>query len=162
MEDNMWKDQFEKMLSLLGHRNWILVVDKAYPLQTAPGITTINTGAPLPEVLHTVLKGIQASTHVNPIIYTDKELQSLDESFCPGIDKLRSGIYETIDKLFGQKNYQSILHDDVFEKLDTASKLFNVLVLKTEATLPYSSVFIQLDCGYWNGEQEKTLREKMK
>jgi hypothetical protein len=36
------------------------------------------------------------------------------------------------------------------------------VVLKTEATIPYSSVFIQLDCGYWDANKEKKLREKMK
>ncbi len=28
-----WKQQLNKELPLLGHRNWILVVDKAFPLQ---------------------------------------------------------------------------------------------------------------------------------
>ena len=57
---------------------------------------------------------------------------------------------------------QSILHDSVFTKLDEASKLFKIVVLKTNETIPYTSVFLQLDCSYWNAEKEKQLREKMK
>jgi hypothetical protein len=80
-----WQDQFQQQLPLLGHRNWVLVVDKAFPLQSAQGMTVINTGEQLPEVL----------------------------------------------------------------------------VLKTESTIPYSSVFIQLDCKYWSAEKEQKLRSKM-
>ena len=68
-----WEVQFDELLPLLGHRNWILVVDKAFPLQSAPGMTNI----------------------------------------------------------------------------------------KTEHIMPYTSVFIELDCGYWSAEKEATLRNLM-
>ena len=66
-----------------------------------------------------------------------------------------------------QKNLKDIvpmtmLHDSVFVKIDKASRLFKVVVLKTEEVIPYSSVFIELDCRYWSGEKEKELRELMK
>jgi hypothetical protein len=35
------------------------------------------------------------------------------------------------------------------------------VVLKTEETIPYTSVFIELGCKYWNGENEKELRKRM-
>jgi hypothetical protein len=34
-------------------------------------------------------------------------------------------------------------------------------VLKTNMTLPYTSVFIELDCGYWSPEAEARLRAAM-
>ena len=40
-----WKETLRKELPLLGHRNWIVVADSAYPLQTAPGIETIRADA---------------------------------------------------------------------------------------------------------------------
>ena len=36
-----------------------------------------------------------------------------------------------------------------------------MLVLKTNMTIPYTSVFIRLDCKYWTADQEKRLRSKM-
>jgi hypothetical protein len=36
-----------------------------------------------------------------------------------------------------------------------------VLILKTDLTLPYTSVFIELDCGYWGPEKEQALRAMM-
>lgn len=47
---------------------------------------------------------------------------------------------------------------DIIRRLDESSKLFNVIILKTDETLPYTSVFLELDCGYWNAAKEKHLR----
>ncbi|WP_182953509.1 hypothetical protein [Pedobacter gandavensis] len=55
-----------------------------------------------------------------------------------------------------------LLHNEVFKKLDAESKLFKVLVIKTNEVIPYTSVFLQLDCGYWNGEKEQQLRDEMR
>jgi hypothetical protein len=34
-------------------------------------------------------------------------------------------------------------------------------VIKTNCTMPYTSVFLQLDCAYWGAEDEQLLRENM-
>lgn len=154
----IWKDELRRLMPLLGHRNWILVVDKAYPLQSAAGMTYLNTGEPLANVLSYTLQTIQQSEHIKPVIYTDEELNVLNESFCKGIEKARKTIYETIAANSKEATVQTVLHDKVFAKLDEASKLFNVVVLKTESLFPYTSVFIELDCGYWTAEGEDTLR----
>lgn len=153
-----WTQAFDRQLPLLGHRNWILVVDKAYPLQSAPGITTIDTLASLPSVLERVVVAIKNSTQVRPVFYTDRELGFLTESMAPGVERYR----EELARILAGTQTQTLLHDSVFAKLAEASKLFNVVILKTESTIAYSSVFIELDCAYWNGDNEKALRERMK
>lgn len=149
----MWKNKFNETLQLLGHRNWILVVDKAYPLQSANGIEYINTGEDHAEVIKYVLGQIDSASHIKPIIYTDKEFEVL-----PQIGQEEAAMYETMSAALSQNEVNSILHDEIFTKLDTASKLFNVLVIKTESTIAYSSLFIELDCGYWTAEKEQKLR----
>jgi len=153
----MWKEKFNEQLPLLGHRNWILIVDKAYPMQSADGITTINTKKDIPEVLKVVLESIKREKHTRPIIYTDKELTFMDDKLCPGVAKFQKELKHTLEGF----NVNSILHDEVFSKLDKASKLFNVLVLKTECLMPYTSIFLELNCGYWPAEKEKELRDMM-
>ena len=153
-----WKKEFDQALPLLGHRNWILVVDKAYPSQSALGITTIDTQAPLPVVLEKVVAAIKASSHVKPIFYTDKELGYITESMAPGVAALR----KELARVLAGAQAQTLLHDSVFAKLAEASKLFNVVILKTESSVAYSSVFIELDCAYWSAEKEQALRKKMK
>lgn len=153
----MWKDQFDEQLSLLGHRNWILIVDKAYPLQSAAGIITINTKENPIDVLVTVLGSIENEKHTRPIIYIDKELDYMHEALCPGVKNLKKNLKGTLNGY----PVKSILHDEIFAKLDKASKLFNVLVLKTENLIPYTSIFMELDCGYWSKQKEESLRDMM-
>lgn len=156
-ETNNWKTVLAEELPLLGHRNWILVVDKAFPAQNAPGIQVVNTDEELLPVLKYTLDQITQSTHVKPIIYTDKELSFITPELESGIEPFKKSLQEVLQG----SEVLTILHDSVFLKIDEASKLFKVLVLKTEGTIAYSSVFLNLDCKYWTGEKESALREAM-
>ncbi len=156
--EKSWQEKFNAELPLLGHRNWILVVDKAFPAQTATGITVINTGESLQDVLQFTLQKIDRSLHVRPVIYTDKELNFITPQMVPLVNGYKKELQKTLKGI----EPQTLLHDSVFVKIDQASKLFKVIVLKTEETIPYSSVFIQLDCKYWSSENEKAMRELMK
>jgi len=153
-----WRNEFQRMLPLMGHRNWILIVDKAYPWQSGQGITTLYTGQPLLKTLEEVAAALKASTHAKPVFYTDKEMESMTDEMAKGVTEYR----EQLKKVLEGQTTQSLLHDDVFPKVAEAAKLFNILILKTDETLAYSSVFIELDCAYWGPEKEKALREKMK
>lgn len=157
-EQKNWKTTLAEELPFLGHRNWILVVDKAFPAQNAPGIHVVNTGEELLPVLKFTLGQIAQSTHVKPIIYTDQELNFITPEMEPGIEPFKNSLKEILHGA----NTQTILHESVFTQIDEASKLFKVLVLKTEGTIAYSSVFLQLDCKYWSGEKESALRQAMK
>jgi len=53
-----WNARLADAIPLLGHRNWILIVDSAYPLQTSPGLETIDTNATQLEVVRAVLAAI--------------------------------------------------------------------------------------------------------
>src|ERR1017187_10611416 len=68
-----WQQKVKGELPLLGHRNWIVIVDSAYPLQVSPGIETIETDADQLAVLDFVLGAIKDSRHVRPLVHTDKE-----------------------------------------------------------------------------------------
>lgn len=152
-----WKIELQSRLSEYGHRNWILIVDKAFPAQNAEGIVTIDTRENLLKVLSYTMQQIDSSSHVKPIVITDKELQFITNGQVADIDIYRSSLSEIIEKY----NPQVLLHDSIFVKIDNASKLFKVLVLKTNEEIPYSSVFIQLDCKYWSAEKEESLRQMM-
>jgi hypothetical protein len=153
-----WTQEFDRLLPLLGHRNWILVVDKAYPYQSAPGITTLDTKAPLPDVLERIVSTLKTTSHVKPLFYTDQELGFISEDMAPGIDAFRA----SLSRILSGAETKTLLHDSVFAKLAEAAKLFNVVILKTEGTIAYSSVFIELDCAYWSAEKEQALRNKMR
>jgi len=150
-----WKEQLAKQLPLLGHRNWILIVDKAYPMHSAPGMVTINTKEKPMDVLSYVLESIKQERHTTPIIYVDKELDRMNDTFSPGVEHFQEELHEMIH----QYPVKHILHEEVFDRLNQASKLFDILVLKTDHLIPYTSIFMELDCGYWSQEKEELLRE---
>jgi len=152
-----WKEVLDIDLHLLGHRNWILVVDKAFPEQSSPGMKYIYVEQDLIPTLEYVLGALDKSTHVKPIIYQDKELSYITGEQVPGIDAFRA----EAEKTLAGREVNTLLHDEVFSMLDESSSLFRVLVIKTSCTIPYTSVFLQLDCSYWGPENEEMLRELM-
>jgi hypothetical protein len=152
-----WKAVLEQDLHLLGHRIWILVVDKAFPEQSSPGMKYIYVAEELLPTLEYVLEQVEASSHVRPIIYRDKELSYITEDQVPGIDAFRA----ESKILLEERHVNTLLHDEVFKMLDESSSLFRTLVIKTNGTLPYTSIFLQLDCAYWSPENETLLREQI-
>jgi hypothetical protein len=152
-----WRTRLNEELPLLGHRNWIAVVDSAYPLQTSAGVETIETNASQLDVVRAVLDQLSRTKHVRPVIFTDAELKVVPETDAAGVTAYR----EALNSLLGKTEVQSLPHEQIISKLDEAGKTFHVLVLKTNMTIPYTSVFIRLECGYWTADAEKRLREKM-
>jgi hypothetical protein len=152
-----WQRKVQNEMPMLGHRNWIVVVDSAYPLQNSAGIETVTTGADQLAVLEYVLNTIKGSKHVRPLAHLDKELQFVQESDAPGIEQYRKDLKLRLANI----DTDSILHDQLIARLKETSESFHVLVLKTTMTIPYTSVFLQLDCRYWTAEQEKKLRQDM-
>lgn len=145
-------------LPALGHRNWIVVADSAYPLQTAPGIETITVNMSQLEAVKVVMSALGNTKHVRPKIMVDKELQFVPEGDAKGITAYR----KSLDGLLKGKDVARELHEDIIAKLDEAGKTFKVLLIKTPHIQPYTSVFFQLECGYWSGDAEARMREAMK
>jgi hypothetical protein len=152
-----WQCQFAEHLPRLGHRNWIIVADSAYPQQSAPGVTVLIAEAPLDETLRHVLTAIHESGHVTPRVLLDRELGFLTDELCPGVSALRASIlFET-----GELPTSEGAHEMILEKLNMEGANYSMLVIKTNSTIPYTSVFLQLDCGYWDKDREAILRGMM-
>ena len=152
-----WREKVAEAMPLLGHRNMILIVDSAYPLQSSPGIETIETNAPQLEVLHDVLGLIDHSVHVRPLISMDAELPYVAEDDAPGVTAYRTEIADILRPY----PMQNLPHEALLGMVDRTSAHYNVLILKTTMTVPYTSVFITLDCRYWGADAEKRMRSKM-
>jgi L-fucose mutarotase/ribose pyranase (RbsD/FucU family) len=150
-----WRQTLASELPLLGHRNWILVVDSAYPAQTSGGMEVVATGAGQLEVLDAVLQAVDRAAHVSGVIYLDSELAHVPEANAPGIGQYR----KTLDQRLQNRRVVRLPHEELIAKLDEAGSAFRILVLKSDLTIPYTSVFVELDCGYWGPEEEQQLRE---
>lgn len=150
-----WESRLDHVMPLFGHRNWIVVADSAYPAQSNPGIETLFTGSDHVDVLRRVLTAIAGSSHVRANIYLDAELQLVKEEDAPGVNAVRGAITRNLTS----GNMHSLPHEKIIARIDEAGRLFHVLVLKSTLTIPYTSIFLELDCSYWNEDAEKRLRK---
>ena len=152
-----WELRLRSLLPVFGHRNWIVVADSAYPAQSKPGIETVFAGGDQVDALRRVFNAIAGAAHVRANIYVDRELEFVAEHDAPGVLDYRAELY----RLLGA-SVRKTPHEEIIARLDQAAQIFRVLIVKTEMTIPYTSVFFELDCGYWSAEAETRLRKKMK
>ena len=151
-----WQQHLTKSLAVMGHRNWILIADAAYPDQSNPGITTVASECDHLMVLEEVLRQLAISLHVRAKLCLDAELAFVAEDDAPGVAALREGLAK-----FVGTSAHYLPHEEIIHKLDETARLFRVLVLKSTLRIPYTTVFLELDCGYWNAEAENRLRSAM-
>jgi D-ribose pyranose/furanose isomerase RbsD len=152
--NNLWKQELDRRLQEFGHRNWIVVADAAYPSQSNSGIETIVTSSSHLDVLDRVLKAVAKQPHIRPQIRLDSELKAVSDQDAPGVHQYR----QRLSALLKTSEVVELNHEEIIAKLDTAASLFRVLILKTTFAIPYSSVFLELDCGYWSSDREVRLR----
>ncbi len=153
-----WRTLLKQRISAFGHRNWIVVADAAYPVHSSPGIETVVTGADQLTVLKAVLDELGHSTHVRPRVILDAELPYVPEKDAPGVEKYRADLRDLLED---RPRPQSVDHEEILSLLDSSASAFKVLILKTSLTIPYTSVFLQLDCGYWSREADDRMRAAM-
>jgi hypothetical protein len=87
----------------------------------------------------------------------DAELERVSEGDAPGVTDLR----EAIDRVLSGHNMRILPHEQIIAKLDQNAKLFKIAIFKSTLAIPYTSVFLELDCGYWNDKAEKRLRDAL-
>lgn len=141
----------------LGYRNWIVIAESSFPAHSRPGTRQVNTYQPIPVVLDEVLQALERTEHVRARIYIPWELAAVENDYAPGVDQYRR---ELEVALHGHEPTE-LDQDSLLTLVQDAQKSFDVLVLRTTTALPYSSVFLELQPGYWDGESEQRLRERL-
>ncbi|MFP4367529.1 MAG: hypothetical protein ACLFQA_10585 [Bacteroidales bacterium] len=122
-----------------------------------PAIQTITIDATQLEAVEFVNQLIENAGHVDANIFLDKEMAFVPEKYAKGIESYRTAL----DQILVGKNLTTMLHENIISELYASAELFSVLIIKTGLTLPYTSVFFQLECGYWSNDDEKRLRAEM-
>ncbi len=152
-----WRAEVEVQTAQLGYRNWIIIAEASYPAHSRPGTRQINSYETIPVVLDEVLRILERTEHVRPKIFLTRELRAVENDFAPGADQLRQDLQAA---LHGHEVIE-LEQDSLVTLVQDAQRSFDVLVVRTNTALPYSSVFIELEPGYWDGESETRLREQM-
>jgi len=153
-----WEEVLVDRLPLYGHRNWVVIADSAYPAQSREGIETIVAGGDQITVLGKVFALLGECEHINPTIYTDQELNFVSEADAGGVTAYRG----QLEQLLKGQNVRVLPHEKIISRLDRVGQMFRVPLIKTSMCIPYTSVFFELECGYWNAEAETRLRALMR
>ena len=149
-----WEKVLKDRLKLYGHRNWVVIADSAYPAQSKQGIETIAADDEQVTVVERAFALLRQCKHVRPAIYTDEELRFVPEGDAPGVTLYR----EQLARLLSGYEASSLPHEETIAMLDRVGETFRVLLIKTKMRIPYTSVFLELQCGYWNTRAENRLR----
>jgi hypothetical protein len=153
-----WEDILNDRLPLYGHRNWIVIADSAYPAQSSDGVETIVSDGEQTAVLARAFALLGEHRHIKPTIYTDQELNFVSEADARGVTAYRG----QLEQILNGQDVRVMPHDQIISRLDSVGQMFRVLLIKTRMCIPYTSVFFELECGYWNAEAEKRLRAAMR
>jgi hypothetical protein len=154
---NSWQVAVNHQAAQLGYRNWIVIAEASFPAQNRPGIRQVTASVEVPEALDYVLQTLEQTENVRPLIYLTRELRSVGNDFAPGIENHRK---RTQTALHGHEATE-LDQQSLLTLLEDANRSFDVLVIRTQSALPYSSVFIELQPGYWDAQSETLLRERI-
>jgi L-fucose mutarotase/ribose pyranase (RbsD/FucU family) len=150
-----WKGSVDQHVNQLGYRNWIVVSEASFPAHSRSGTRQVNANAEVPEVVDYVLSTLEKTQHVRPKVYLTRELRAVENDFAPGIDSMREEIRAS---LHGHESTE-LDQQSLITLLESANQSYDVLVIRTPTALPYTTVFLELQPGYWDAESEDRLRE---
>lgn len=156
-DSHSWQAAVNRQSGQLGYRNWIVIAEASFPAHNRPGLRQITASVDVPEALDYVLNTLEQTQNVRPQIYLTREVRSVENDFAPGIDELRKRVKEA---LHGHEATE-LDQQSLLTLLEDANRSFDVLVIRTTTALPYSSVFIELQPGYWDVDSETRLRDRI-
>ena len=152
-----WKTEIALQTTQLGYRNWIVIAEASFPAHSRAGVRQVNSYQPVPVVLDEVLKALEQTEHVRPRIFLTRELRAVENDMAPGVDELR----EQLQVALHGHEAMELEQESLMTLVEDSRKSFDVLVIRTSTALPYATIFIELEPGYWDGESEQLLREKI-
>jgi len=152
-----WREELAMRTAQLGYRNWIVIAEASFPAHSRPGLRQVTAHEEIPVVVDEVLRALEQTEHVTPRIYVARELRALENDFAPGIDDFR----KTLRSATHAHETTELEQQSLITLIENANKSFEVLVIRTSTALPYTSVFMELQPGYWNAESESHLRERL-
>ena len=154
---NTWQAAVERQAGQLGYRNWIVIAEASVPAHSRAGVRQVIANVDAPEALDYVLYTLEQSEAVRPQVYLPRELRSGENDFAPGIDEHRKRLKNS---LHGHETTE-LDQQSLITLMEDANRSFDVLVIRTNTALPYSSIFLELKPGYWDVDSENRLRERI-
>lgn len=154
----IWKSQIRKELPRLGRSNWIVIGDASFPEHSRPGLRMIVTDGHIPDILNFVLKEMGRTEFVSKRLFSAQELGRVGNDDAPGVDEYRKSLNYVLNGREIHRVQQRTL--DIL--MEDSRERFVTLVIKSVTDLPYTSIYLELDTGYWSADAEADLRKRIK
>jgi len=149
-----WRARMARTMPLLGKRNRIVIANASFPMLAKSGVQTVYVGGDQLTAVATVLSMVDQTNHLRPLVTVDSELDQVSEKDAGGITDYRQKLAALLaDREPTHRTQQALIAD-----LIDLSQSYRVVLLKTATALPYTTVSIELDCGFWTPEAERRLR----
>lgn len=152
-----WLTTVDHEVQKLGTFNWIIIAEPSFPALSRSGVTTITTPVSNAEALYGVLQSLDSHSHVRPRIHLIREAEAITEHDTPGINEYRAKLKQVLN----ERETVTLTNNSLNLLITDARKNYRILVIKTASSLPYTSVFMELESGYWDGVSETALRKRM-
>lgn len=144
-------------LGQLGARNWIVVADAACPVLAGQGVDVVAVPLEAIEVFREVLDMLELQGALTPRVWVSNELEAVPEKHAPGMRQYRRELH----KLLGGRFHYRVDNRFIDMQLAQAASAYRILYIKTASHLPYGSIAIELDSGYWDSAAEEDVRSRM-
>ena len=141
----------------LGARNWVVIADPTYPIPAGAGAYTMAVQSGAADTFREVLDLLETQASLTPRIWVCNEMEVLTDSLAPGITQYK----HEIDPLLSGRFCYRLDEKIISAQLADASQKYRILYIKTRTQLPYSTIAIELDSGYWDPDAEAEVRKRM-
>lgn len=141
----------------LGARNWVVIADPTYPIPAGAGAYTMAVQSGAADTFREVLDLLETQASLTPRIWVCNEMGVLTETLAPGITEYKQEIEPLLSGRFCYRLDEKIIS----AQLADASQKYRILYIKTRTQLPYSTIAIELDSGYWDPDAEAEVRKRM-
>ncbi len=155
-----WNKKLNYRLPVMGKNNWIVITDAAYPATHTRGVEIIATDKPLTSVLDYVISSMDKAGHIGATAWISSELEKIPDRDAIGIDDIYQEIWCQLNE--AKIKTKAALEKDIVKMIEAEAADYKILVLKSETQLPYTTVYLHLDCGYWDDTREKRLRDALR
>lgn len=158
--DLSWDDQLERQLPRLGKNSWIVIADAAYPAGHVAGVEVIVAPKPVTTVLDFVLDTLGDSQGVGATAWLSAELERIPDRDAPEIGRLHKDLCRALNA--AKVEIKVAAEEEITKKVAADSAAYRTIVIRTTTPKPYSSVYLSLNCKYWDAAREKRLRDALR
>lgn len=141
----------------LGAKNWVVIAEPAYPLPAGASVVCVNVPTSTIDTFREVLDLLERQGACVPRIWVSHELSAVPENRAPGISAHRN----TLENLLLSRFHYAVNSRVIDMQLAQAAKDYRLLFIRTNTRLPYSSIAIELDTGYWNSDAEAEVQKRV-